>query len=319
MILIYILFILGLIAIVKGGDLFVDSAIVIAKKTGIPEIVIGATLVSLATTLPETTVSVTAALEGYTTMSFGNAIGSIICNTGLILGLISTISPFRVYKKVFNTKAIILIISLITMMTLSLNRVIDKADSIILILILIVYMYADYLNVSRNKTRNKIEEIYINEGKFKAYTKLAFKFIIGIVLIVLGSNLLIENGVKIAGYIGIPQSVISLTVIALGTSLPELVSCLTAIRKKHHELTVGNILGANILNICLVIGASSFIKDIPILGQNMIIDLPVMIFIILILIIPTYITNKLHRIQGILMLTIYIGYISMLYTLYMPK
>ena len=313
----YILFIFGLIAIIKGGDLFVDSSIVIAKKTGIPEIIIGATLVSLATTLPETTVSVTASIQGHTTMSFGNAIGSIICNTGLILGLVAIISPFKVNKKIFNTKSIILIISLIIIMTLSMDRVIDKKDSIILISILMVYMLTDYLNISRNKNRS----VYNNEEKFalKNYILLIIKFIFGITIIIIGSNLLVENGVKIADYIGIPQEVISLTLIALGTSLPELVSCLTAIRKGHNGLSVGNILGANILNICMVTGFSAFINNIPVLGQNLIIDFPIMILVTLILIIPTFITNKINRIQGLILLAIYICYVTMLYILYIPK
>ena len=135
-------------------------------------------------------------------------------------------------------------------------------------------------------------------------------------MMVLGSRLLVDNGVIIAEWIGVPQGVISLTVIALGTSLPELVSSLTAIKKNHHAISVGNILGANILNIVSVIGISSIPNDIPILSQNMRIDFPFMIVLLLILILPTIKKNKLYRFQGLIMLIVYLIYIGILYTMY---
>ena len=135
-------------------------------------------------------------------------------------------------------------------------------------------------------------------------------------MMILGSRLLVDNGVIIAEWVGVPKGVISLTVIALGTSLPELVSSLTAIRKKHHAISVGNILGANILNIVSVIGISSIPNDIPILSQNMNMDFPFMILLLLTLILPTIKNNKLSRLQGLLMLAIYFTYITILYTMY---
>ena len=135
-------------------------------------------------------------------------------------------------------------------------------------------------------------------------------------MMILGSRFLVDNGVIIAEWVGVPKGVISLTVIALGTSLPELVSSLTAIRKKHHAISVGNILGANILNIVSVIGISCIPNDIPILSQNMNIDFPFMILLLLTLILPTIKNNKLSRLQGLLMLAIYFTYITILYTMY---
>ena len=134
---------------------------------------------------------------------------------------------------------------------------------------------------------------------------------------VVGSRLLVDNGVKIADFIGIPQGIVSLTVIALGTSLPELVSSLTAIKKKHHGISVGNILGANILNISSVIGFSSLINDLPILAQNIKVDFIFMIILLLTLILPTIKSGKIYRLQGILLLVVYIIYISTLYFMYL--
>jgi cation:H+ antiporter len=141
-------------------------------------------------------------------------------------------------------------------------------------------------------------------------------FLIGITMMIVGSKLLVNNGVIIAGAIGIPQAVISLTVIALGTSLPELVSCLTAIKKNHNAISVGNILGANILNIVSVLAFSAIFNDIPILSQTSRVDFPFMIVLLVILIVPTFMKQKLYRTQGLLMLLSYITYLVTLYFMY---
>ncbi len=135
-------------------------------------------------------------------------------------------------------------------------------------------------------------------------------------MMIIGSQILIESGVRIASFLNIPQGIVSLTIIALGTSLPEIVSSITAIRKNHHEISVGNILGANILNIVSVIAISAIPNNIPILSQNRQLDIPFMILLILIVIIPTLKSNRLSRIQGILMLFTYFLYISILYFMY---
>ncbi|MEG0051498.1 MAG: calcium/sodium antiporter [Terrisporobacter sp.] len=314
-----ILFLLGFILITKGADIFIDCTVQIGKKTGISEMILGATIVSFATTLPELTVSVFASIDNYTTMSLGNAVGSIICNTGLILGLVVLISPFKVDKKMFFSKSVILLISVLVLMILGINGNINRTDGLLLIALLIVYMYTNIKSVSvrdKSKTDTSINASGIQPNKNKNI-KITLSFILGLVMMVIGSRLLVDNGVKIASLIGIPQGVVSLTVIALGTSLPELVSSLTAIKKQHHGISVGNILGANILNITSVIGFSSLINDLPILAQNMRVDFSFMIILLLMLILPTMKTHRLHRVQGFLMLGTYIVYISTLYFMYM--
>lgn len=308
-----LLFLVGFVLITKGADIFIDCAVDIGKKANISEMVLGATIVSFATTLPELTVSTFAALDGHTTMSLGNAVGSIICNTGLVLGLIVFISPFRVDKNMFLSKSTILIISIILLLILGFDGNISRVDGIILLTMFLVYMYSNYKSVAND---NKDSRSIKTKSSILEWIKVLFIFLVGLVMMVFGSRLLVNNGSIIAESVGIPQSVISLTVIALGTSLPELVSSITAIRKKHHAISVGNILGANILNIVSVIGISSMVNDISILSQNIKIDFPFMILLILTLILPTIKNRKLYRLQGLMMLITYFIYIGVLYFLY---
>lgn len=322
MTLVIILFFVGFFLITKGADIFIDCTVKIGRKTGISELILGATIVSFATTLPELTVSVFASIDNYTTMSLGNAVGSIICNTGLILGLVVIISPFKVDKNMFSSKSIILLISVLTLMVLGANGSISRGDGFILIVLLIVFMYSNIKSVSGKNRINSPNNMQSNscdniKSSKHENLKVGVLFILGLIMMVVGSKLLVDNGVKIANSIGVPQGIISLTVIALGTSLPELVSSLTAIKKKHHGISVGNILGANILNIVSVIGISSLINDLPILSQNMRIDFEFMTIILLILILPTIKSGKLYRVQGLLLLSSYIIYITTLYFMYL--
>ena len=313
-----ILFLIGFVLITKGADIFINCTVDIGKKTKISEIILGATIVSFATTLPELTGSLFASLDGHTTMSLGNAVGSIICNTGLVLGLVAFISPFSVDKKMFFSKSVLLLICVILLLLLGIDKSITQRDSIALLAMLVIYMYSNYRSVVEKGSKSRIN----NTSKVKGnnnlgeWVKIVLLFALGLIMMVLGSRLLVDNGVIIAEWIGVPQGVISLTVIALGTSLPELVSSLTAIKKNHHAISVGNILGANILNIVSVIGISSIPNDIPILSQNMRIDFPFMIVLLLILILPTIKKNKLYRFQGLIMLIVYLIYIGILYTMY---
>lgn len=322
MTLVIILFFVGFFLITKGADIFIDCTVKIGRKTGISELILGATIVSFATTLPELTVSVFASIDNYTTMSLGNAVGSIICNTGLILGLVVIISPFKVDKNMFSSKSIILLISVLTLMVLGANGSISRGDGFILIVLLIVFMYSNIKSVSGKNRINSPNNMQSNscdniKSSKHENLKVGVLFVLGLIMMVVGSKLLVDNGVKIANSIGVPQGIISLTVIALGTSLPELVSSLTVIKKQHHGISVGNILGANILNIVSVIGISSLINDLPILSQNMRIDFEFMTIILLILILPTIKSGKLYRVQGLLLLSSYIIYITTLYFMYL--
>ena len=300
-----ILFLIGFVLITKGADIFINCTVDIGKKTNISEI----TSISLENTL---------SLDGHTTMSLGNAVGSNICNTGLVLGLVAFISPFRVEKNMFFSKSVLLLICVVLLLLLGIDKKITKIDSIPLLAMLAIYMYSNYRSAVGNGSRSRGNNTLKVKGNndFREWAKIILIFVLGLIMMVIGSRLLVDNGVIIAEWIGVPQGVISLTVIALGTSLPELVSSLTAIKKNHHAISVGNILGANVLNIVSVIGISSIPNDIPILSQNMNIDFPFMILLLLTLILPTIKNNKLYRLQGLIMLIIYFIYIGTLYTMY---
>lgn len=315
-----ILFLVGFVLITKGADIFINCTVEIGKKTHISELILGATIVSFATTLPELTVSMCASLNDQTTMSLGNAVGSIICNTGLILGLVAFISPFKVDRKMFISKSTILLISIISLMVCGLDGSINGSDTIVLLIILSIFMYTNYKSITNGKSIKSNSSQEVNEYtrlKSKELLKTMILFFLGLIMMVIGSKVLVESGSDIAKMIGIPEGIISLTIIALGTSLPELVSSLTAIKKKHHAISVGNILGANILNITSVIALSSIPNDIPILSQNSSIDYLFMIALVLILILPTIKSNKIYRFQGLMLLLIYGTYISTLYFMYM--
>lgn len=316
MIIVTILFIIGFILISKGADFFINSTVEIGRRTNISELILGATIVSFATTLPELTVSLFASIDNHTTMSLGNAVGSIICNTGLILGMVVLISPFNTDRKTFASKSIILLVSIIALIILGLDGAITKIDGCVLLIILGIYMYTNYKSVLNNTNKNYLYYCLTQQNEMSTI-KIVVYFFMGLAMMIVGSRLLVDNGVEIASFIGIPQGIISLTVIALGTSLPELVSSITAVRKKHHEICVGNVLGANILNIISVISISAIPNEIPILSQNIRVDYPFMIILVLTLIIPTIIKNKLYRIQGFLMLSTYIAYLAVLYCTYM--
>ena len=211
---------------------------------------------------------------------------------------------------------------ILTLMVLGANGSISRGDGFILIVLLIVFMYSNITSVSGKNRINSPNNMQYNscdniKSSKHENLKVGVLFVLGLIMMVVGSKLLVDNGVKIANSIGVPQGIISLTVIALGTSLPELVSSLTAIKKKHHGISVGNILGANILNIVSVIGISSLINDLPILSQNMRIDFEFMTIILLILILPTIKSGKLYRVQGLLLLSSYIIYITTLYFMYL--
>ena len=316
-----ILFVIGFILITKGADIFINCTVEIGKKTHVSELVLGATIVSFATTLPELTVSLCASINNQTTMSLGNAVGSIICNTGLILGLVAFISPFKVDRKMFLSKSTLLLISILGLVIVGIDGTVNEKDSIVLLIILAIFMYTNYKSVTSEKVSKRsavnLQEKKNTDTKVGELLKIICLFLLGLVMMVAGSRLLVDNGSKLAEFIGIPQGIISLTIIALGTSLPELVSSLTAIRKKHHAISVGNVLGANILNITSVIALSSIPNDIPILSQNVNIDYPFMIALILVLILPTVKKNKLYRFQGLMLLLLYGAYITTLYFMYM--
>lgn len=319
-----ILFAIGLVLLIKGGDWFVDGAVGIAHRYHIPEILIGATVVSIGTTIPEVMVSSIAAAVGQSQTAYGNAIGSVICNTALISAItISAKSVAEVDTKTFRTPVIFFFLAAtfyagVAYTTGSFSRLIG----IILLLIFVVYMTITVRQALKNRlVIDPAEEAEVEKDEEKEKDSPLWKdillLIIGAAIIALGANLLVDNGKIIAAGLGVPESVIALTFIALGTSLPELVTAITSLVKGHSSLSLGNIVGANLFNLVLVSGMAITINpftvpaDKLIAGMNasLVVDIPLMFFVMAFMTVPALITKKLRRYQGIILLLIYVTYV----------
>lgn len=308
-----IFFAIGLVLLIFGGDFFVDGATNVAKKFHIPDLLIGATVVSIGTTLPEVMVSATGALQGHSQIAYGNAIGSIICNTALISAITISIVPSIVEKKTlylpvsfFFGAALFYAVFAIT------GGNFTRLEGIILLLGFLAYMFLQVKEATKS-TDNDNGDSSDNETPI---WKDIILLVGGAAAIALGANYLVDNGTIIAKELGVPESVIALTFVALGTSLPELVTAITSIRKGHGLLSLGNIIGANLFNLVLVSGVAISLNpfivpvDKTLFGMNasFLVDIPVMFAVMLLLTLPPLFKGKLYRWQGILLLCIYATY-----------
>ena len=303
-----LLFILGLILICLGGDRLVDAAVAIAKKLGIPEIVVGATIVSLGTTLPEILVSTTAAFDGSAAIAAGKLFGSISCNTAFSAGLTQTIRPSKkIEAAAIRWRGIFFFAVLIGMNLYAyLTQQFNRPAGIVLILLFAVYAY---LNIKKAGSEGEESENG-EDGKKEGgpIWKHLLVLVVCAVFLYFGANLLVDNGILIAEALGVPERVIAVTFIALGTSLPELVTSLVSIIKGYGNVGLGNIVGANILNMLLVIGIPSAIAGIPLERSTVLIDMPLALLVMAVLLIPILIRKKSSRVQGIALLAIYAAY-----------
>lgn len=324
-----VLFIIGLVLLIFCGDWFVDGATGIARKFHIPELIIGATVVSIGTTLPEVMVSADAAIKGQGATAYGNAIGSIICNTALILAITIAVKPSKVDKKSLKTPVIFFFVAaLIYVLNAYIFKRFSLASGIVLLSVFVIYMIYTVITTKKRmaqevkttepaeENRNEEEEEE-KEKKEKPVWQNILLLVVGAIGIAFGANLLVDNGVIIAGAMGVPESVIALTMIALGTSLPELVTSITSLVKGHGSLSLGNIIGANFFNLVLVSGISTTLSpfDLPVektiggLNASLVVDLPLMIIVMLIVTIPALIKGKLTRAQGIILLVLYASFL----------
>lgn len=311
-----ILFCIGLVLLIKGGDWFVDGAVGVAHKYRLPEILIGATIVSIGTTIPEVMVSSIAAAAGQSQTAYGNAIGSCICNTALIAAVtIAAKSVQEIDAKAFRTPIIFFFIAAIFYSAVAyITGEFSRLIGILLLAIFVIYMVITVRQALNNRVSVKVEE---EEQEDKPMWKNLVFLIGGAAIIAVGANLLVNNGQIIAKGLGVPESVIALTFIALGTSLPEFVTAITSLVKGHSSLSLGNIIGANLFNLVFVSGMAITINPfkVPseklIAGQNasLVVDIPVMFATMLLLTVPTLISKKLRRYQGIVLLLIYFTYV----------
>ena len=304
-----VVFVVGLVLTIKGGDWFVDSASWFAEATGIPKFVVGATIVSFATTLPELLVSLRAAMNGSAQLAIGNAIGSVTANTTLIMGVSLVAMAGIISRKEFALKGGLLLAAIVGLTVLSLSGALPVWSAYVLWAIFIIFMISNLLEGKKAAVSEKSDSF----EKKEVPSKVAF-FIIGIVSIVLGAEFLVSSGKTIAAGIGISETIIGFTVIALGTSLPELVTTLTAIRKKENSLSVGNIVGANIIDATLILPLCAVINGqaLPVDKVNLIFDFPVCIAACAVAVVPTVIQGRFKKWQGFALLAIYAAYMLLL-------
>ena len=308
-----LLFVVGLVLIIKGGDWFVDSAVFIANLTGIPKFIIGATIVSVATTLPELTVSVTGVINGELDLAVGNAVGSVTANIGLIMGISLVCMPAVIKRSQFWIKGTLMSAAALLLWVLCKDGTLHMLPSFELFVLLAVYVW-DNIRDAKNDVGSDEREVVDK----KDLPKQIVMFIIGIAAIVVGSKLLIEYGSEIALLLGVPSAIIGVTIVAIGTSLPELITTLTAIRKKESSMSIGNIVGANIIDLAMILPICSVVSDgkLTIAEQSYALDMPICFAMTLIAVLPPLIKGKLYRWQGILMLALYAVYVVILVTQY---
>lgn len=304
-----VIFVIGLALTIKGGDWFVDSASWFAEATGIPKFVVGATVVSFATTLPELLVSVRAAMNGSAQLAIGNAVGSVTANTTLIMGVSLVAMAGVISRKAFSLKGGLLLAAIVALTLLSLNNALPVWSAYILWTIFIIFMISNLIEGKKGAVAEKLDSY----EKKDVPSKILF-FILGTASIVFGAEFLVSSGKTIASGIGISETIIGFTVIALGTSLPELVTTLTAIRKKENSLSVGNIIGANIIDSTLILPLCAVINGqaLPVDRINLVFDFPVCIAACSVAIIPTIIQGRFKKWQGYALLTIYALYMLLL-------
>ena len=316
-----LLFLVGLVFLIKGGDWFVDGAAGIARRFRLPELLIGATVVSIGTTLPEVMVSTTSALSGHGEIAYGNAIGSVICNTALIAAVTAAVRPGKVDPKSLRLPVAFFFTAAAIYAGIAYTAgYFSRAAGFVMLGLFAAYMLATVRQMKKSPAPA------VHEGAEETETSmllLIVMLIAGAALIAVGADLLVDNGTLIAQALGVPESVIALTFVALGTSLPELVTAVTSLAKGHGALSLGNVIGANLFNLVLVSGVSvtlapfSIPQSAVIAGHNasLVLEIPVMLLVMALLTLPALTRGKLTRLQGAALLVIYAAFCAVQFTL----
>lgn len=307
-----LILILGFLLLIKGADFFVDGSSSIAKKFKIPPMVIGLTLVAFGTSAPELAVSIDASLALSNGLVFGNVIGSNIANTLLILGLSAAITPISISKKTIFKEMPFLIVSTIAMVVMAMDKLIDnsrnllsRVDGMILLLLFVIYFFSMIEMIVNNKEKDS------EEVESMPLLKSSVLTVFGLIAIVMGADLTVTSAVSIAALFGLSETLIGLTVVAVGTSLPELITSVVAAKKGENDIAIGNIIGSNVFNILLVLGVSASINPIIISSRNYI-DLVILIIATVTTMLIMFTGSKISKWEGRLMYLAYFGYIAYL-------
>ncbi len=312
-----LLFAVGLVLLIKGGDWFVDGATGIATRFRLPDIVVGATVVSIGTTLPEVMVSATGALQGQGAMAYGNAIGSIICNTSLIAAISVACNPGPVNVKTMKMPVLFFFGSAaMYCFAAYILGEFPRWMGFVMLTIFVIYTFLNVRNGLKNPDSGASEEEGEEGGKERQLWQELLLLLVGAGVIAVGADLLVEHGTIIAQTLGVPETVIALTFVALGTSLPELVTTITSLKKGRASLGIGNVIGANVFNLVLVSGVAVSLAPFPVpvgktlfgINSSLVLDIPLMLGVMLLLCIPALTKKKLGRWQGFTLLGIYAAF-----------
>ena len=322
MLLSVLLFLVGLLCLIKGGDWGVEGASALARRFHLPELLIGATVVSIGTTLPEVMVSTMSAVSGHGEIAYGNAIGSVICNAALIAAITIAVRPGPVDPKTLRTPvAFFFAAAAIYCVAAYGFGKFTRPMGLVMLALFVAYMAA---NVAQMKRAPAPAEGPAEAAEAEmTMAKTLVLLVAGAVLIAVGADLLVDNGTRIAQELGVPESVIALTFVALGTSLPELVTAITSLVKGCSDLSLGNIVGANVFNLVLVSGVSVTIAPFTIpqsstlfgVNSSLVLDLPVMLAVMVLMCLPALLRGKLSRAQGVGLLCIYAAFCAIQFTM----
>ena len=303
------LLIIGFVMLIKGADWFVDGAAGIADKLHIPQLIIGLTIVAMGTSAPEAAISISASVQGSADIAVGNILGSNILNILIILGITSVITPLAVQKSTVKYEIpFVIIISVIFGLIGLFDNSIGFIDGILLWILFIAYIAYLFIMTKKGKIQADESDDEDNGKKPKKVWQLILFGIIGIALVVFGSNITVNAATEIATMFGMSERFIGLTIVALGTSLPELVTSITAALKKNADIAIGNIVGSNIFNILFVIGTSAMITPVAYQNQFLVDSIFCVATAMLLLLLVLNKDKKLKRWGGIIMLICYAGY-----------
>ncbi len=312
---IFLLFALGLICIIRGGDRFVDAAVWMASASRIPPFIIGATVVSLATTLPEIIVSLMAAWQGQTDMATGNAVGSVTANTALILSISVLLRPEPIDRARLTPKALLQLAAVLTMWLSGISGWLTPFGCVSMLALFGCFVYENLRSAKSERRADLASNVAVSRNTLIRHLLI---FVIGAGEIIIGSRLLVDNGTVIArDILHIDERIVSLTMVAIGTSLPELVTAISAVVKKSGSLAVGNILGANTIDLLMILPLCALTRGgvLPLSRGTLWIDIPFCLLITLIMLIPALIKRRFFRWQGAASLSMYILYMVLLYVI----
>jgi cation:H+ antiporter len=312
----------GLVLVVKGGDLFVAAAVRVAGFLRMPNVVIGSTIVSLATTAPEFVVAVMAGARGNSGLAVGNAVGSCVCNIGLILGITATLKRVELHPGALRAALFMMLGLSAALLLMTLDLTLQRWQGILLVMTGAGYFAYHLIEATRRRGPAEVAEAKAIKKEamrglawFQTRAGTVTQFTVGAGIVVFGSRFVVDGAVNLAGALGIPPLVIGLTVVAVGTSLPELITALGSARRRVSDLSVGNILGANICNLSLIIGAAAVLTPVRVGRQTQWFDLPAMLLLMVLLAWRLLRHGRLSRREGVILLLFYAAYIGVIVTM----